>query len=143
VEQYLPGRELTAGIIGTGPDARALGVLEVLFLNRAEAHGYSYLNKKDCGWAGSTSAFQTMPPPRTRPRWRSRSTGASAAATPRASTADATRMVGFIEINPLAGLAPYSDLVILAERSGVTHSQLVEQILASAVARGRLASRLL
>ena len=38
-------------------------------------------------------------------------------------------------INPLAGLAPYSDLVILAERKGVTHRQLVEQILTSAVAR--------
>ena len=41
VETFLPGRELTVGIVGTGPRARVLGVMEVLFTEDAEAHGYS------------------------------------------------------------------------------------------------------
>src|SRR6185436_5086731 len=31
VETFLPGRELTIGIVGTGPRARVLGVMEVIF----------------------------------------------------------------------------------------------------------------
>ena len=46
VETFLPGRELTVGIAGTGARARVLGVMEVVFTPDAEAHGYSYANKK-------------------------------------------------------------------------------------------------
>jgi D-alanine-D-alanine ligase len=136
VEQYLPGRELTVGIVGTGRDARAVGVLEVLFLDRAEAYGYSYLNKKD--WVGrvdfslpddavaadaATVALEVY-----------RGLGCRDAARVDCRC-DADGRVNFVEINPIAGLAPYSDLVILAERKGVSHRRLVEQILTSAVAR--------
>ena len=136
VEQFLPGREMTVGIVGTGRDARTLGVLEVLFSNRAEPHGYSYLNKKD--WVGRVDFSLAND-----------AVAADAAAMALAvyrglgcrdaarvdCRCDAHGQVHFVEINPLAGLAPYSDLVIVAERTGVTHSQLVKQILTSAVAR--------
>src|SRR5262245_5650499 len=46
VETFLPGRELTVGIVGTGVRARVLGVMEVEFTADAEPYGYSYLNKK-------------------------------------------------------------------------------------------------
>src|SRR5207247_6224268 len=46
VETFLPGRELTVGIVGTGPRAVVLGVMEVIFTSDAEQHGYSYANKK-------------------------------------------------------------------------------------------------
>jgi len=36
VETYLPGREFTVGILGTGQDARALGALEVILKPDAE-----------------------------------------------------------------------------------------------------------
>src|SRR5207244_2159770 len=47
VEGYLPGREFTVGIIGTGAEATAIGVLEVLLGGQAEPEIYSYVNKQD------------------------------------------------------------------------------------------------
>ncbi len=41
VETFLPGREVTVGIVGTGSRARVIGVMEVIFTPDAEAHGYS------------------------------------------------------------------------------------------------------
>ncbi|HYQ91651.1 MAG TPA: D-alanine--D-alanine ligase, partial [Candidatus Competibacteraceae bacterium] len=46
VETYLPGREFTVGITGTGSKAVALGVLEVTLRDSAEAHAYTYHNKE-------------------------------------------------------------------------------------------------
>src|SRR6185295_11752426 len=46
VEEFLPGRELTVGITGSGSRAKVLGVMEVIFTPEAEAHGYSFANKK-------------------------------------------------------------------------------------------------
>jgi D-alanine-D-alanine ligase len=47
VETYLPGREFTVGIVGTGSDARALGAMEVILNADAEQHAYSYDNKEN------------------------------------------------------------------------------------------------
>src|SRR5688572_19957623 len=47
VEAYLPGREVTVGIVGTGTDARVLGVMEVLLQPGAEQDVYSYSNKAE------------------------------------------------------------------------------------------------
>ena len=48
VEEYLPGREFTTGIIGTGHEAEAVGTMEVILLDSAEAHAYTYVNKEQC-----------------------------------------------------------------------------------------------
>ena len=48
VEEFLPGREVTVGLLGTGRDARVLGVLEVRLLETAEKGVYSYQNKEQC-----------------------------------------------------------------------------------------------
>src|SRR5688572_19033368 len=48
VETYLPGREFTVGITGTGVEAQALGTLEIMLLKDAEADAYSYVNKERC-----------------------------------------------------------------------------------------------
>src|SRR5208337_589330 len=45
VETFLPGREFTVGILGTGDEARVIGSMEILLLPAAEAEVYSYLNK--------------------------------------------------------------------------------------------------
>ncbi|MEE4608052.1 MAG: D-alanine--D-alanine ligase, partial [Desulfobacteraceae bacterium] len=47
VERFLPGREFTVGIVGTGDRAAVLGTIEVHLLETAEAHIYSYGNKKE------------------------------------------------------------------------------------------------
>src|SRR3954465_13222710 len=46
VESYLPGREMTVGIVGNGQDARVIGVMEVAFRAHADA-AYTAENKKD------------------------------------------------------------------------------------------------
>ena len=48
VETFLPGRELTVGIVGTGDAAVALGAIEVVLLDSAEKDVYSYVNKERC-----------------------------------------------------------------------------------------------
>ena len=45
VERFLPGRELTVGIVGSGRQARGLGVMEIILLDTAEPGVYSYTNK--------------------------------------------------------------------------------------------------
>ncbi|MBF0467879.1 MAG: hypothetical protein HQK61_03195 [Desulfamplus sp.] len=47
VEKFLPGREFTVGIAGTGKDARVLGTMEILLLEQAEKGVYSFVNKED------------------------------------------------------------------------------------------------
>ena len=48
VEEYLPGREFTVGIVGTGEDASVVAVMEVILLANAEAEVYTYINKEQC-----------------------------------------------------------------------------------------------
>ena len=48
VETFLPGREFTVGVLGTGDDAEVVGTLEVVLLPGAEAEAYSYVNKERC-----------------------------------------------------------------------------------------------
>src|SRR6185312_8497228 len=48
VETYLPGREFTVGLIGTGEDARVLGVLEISPTAKAQGVDYGYANKERC-----------------------------------------------------------------------------------------------
>ncbi len=56
---------------------------------------------------------------------------------------DSRGNIYFIEINPLPGLAPqFSDLVILAERSGMNYEVLIKRILSPAIQRWRSIERL-
>jgi D-alanine-D-alanine ligase len=139
VETYLPGREFTVGIIGTGARARVPGVMEVHFTAKAEAGGYSYLNKED--WHGRIEyrlADDDM----------ARQAAATALAAWRGLgcrdggridlRADAAGRPQFIEVNPLAGIRPdHSDLPILCALAGLPYRDLIAGIMDSA--RRRLA----
>jgi D-alanine-D-alanine ligase len=134
VEEYLPGREFTTGIIGTGPEAQAVGTMEVILLDSAEAHAYTYVNKEQCD---------------DRVRYEL-ARGADAEGCARVAL-DAWRALGgrdagrvdirmdadgnpsFMEVNPLAGLHPrHSDLPIICTMVGIPFQQLIGRILASA-----------
>ena len=46
VERFLPGREFTVGIVGTGHQAEVLGTLEIVLRSSADPDVYSYRNKE-------------------------------------------------------------------------------------------------
>jgi D-alanine-D-alanine ligase len=138
VEQYLPGREFTVGVLGTGREARVAGVMEVVLLGDAEPAVYSFKNKELCerlvkySLVNDKGIFQE----------------ASKVAL------DAYRVLGvrdagrvdlradrrgrlhFLEINPLPGLHPtHSDLPILCRKAGLSYERLIGEIIGSALGR--------
>jgi D-alanine-D-alanine ligase len=135
VEAFLPGREFTVGIAGTGSRARVIGVLEVTLTGEAEAHGYSYANKKQVN-----ARYQIV---------NDRPAAEAAEIALQAWNGLGCRDLGrvdcrcdaegrphFLEVNPLAGLHPVlGDLVILADLAGMSYTQLIESIVGSACER--------
>lgn len=138
VERYLPGREFTVGILGTGPHAIALGALEI-HLHGHDNDVYSYDNKQL--FEGRVSYVVAS--------------DATAVAAEQLALA-AYRALGcrdggridvrcdefgkpsFIEANPLAGLNPeISDLAILARQKGLSYDEVIARIVDSATQRGR------
>ena len=137
VERFLPGREFTVGIIGTGVEAKVIGVMEVLLQAKAESGVYSYHNKENyqglveyklvsgsLAQACSKAALQA---------W----LGLGCRDAGRVDLKlDEAGVPNFIEVNPLAGLnSKHSDLPILSGLAGIDHHQLVEMILDSALKR--------
>ncbi|HUT40568.1 MAG TPA: D-alanine--D-alanine ligase [Gammaproteobacteria bacterium] len=137
VETFLPGREFTVGIVGSGNEARPLGVLEVLATSAGDTEVYSFLNKE---------AFES--------RCEYRLVRGPDANSAGQVALDAWRALGcrdggrvdvrlaangtphFIEVNPLAGLNPErSDLAFIARFQGLEYRDLIGMILESALQR--------
>ncbi|MEQ1771406.1 MAG: ATP-grasp domain-containing protein [Devosia sp.] len=135
VEAYLPGREFTVGIVGTGPSAHAIGTCEIKFGGEEDRQVYSFRTR--------TEGQATLSPVH----------GDMAAAIEdvavRAWRALGCRDAGkvdirydvwskpfFVEANPIAGLRPgESDFVVLAEHSGFSFDSLIGLILDEATGR--------
>lgn len=143
VERYLPGRELTVGIVGTGDGAEVLGSMEIVLLEGAEQGIYSYENKQR--WEGKVT--YRIGDPRRDDEVR-KAEAVALAAWRALGCRDAGRVdvrsdergePAFIEVNPLAGLNPeISDLAILIRELGVSYEELIRRILDSASARAGL-----
>lgn len=139
VETYLPGREFTVGVIGTGERAWVPGVMEVHFTAKAEAGGYSYLNKED--WHGrveyrlADDALARQAAATALAAWRGLGCRDGGRVDLRT---DAAGVPQFIEVNPLAGIRPdHSDLPILCDLAGIPYRELIAGIMASARRRLR------
>ncbi len=137
VETFLPGREFTVGIIGTGREAFAPGVLEVHFTEKAEKEVYSYINKED--WHGrieyrlATDAMARLAEKTALAAWRGLGCRDGGRIDLRA---DANGIPHFMEVNPLAGLRPdHSDLPILCDLAGMPYRELIAGIMRSALKR--------
>jgi len=137
VEEYLPGREFTTGIVGTGLDAEAVGTMEIILLDSAEAHAYTFVNKEQCddrvryelaaGADAEGCARVALG------AWRALGCRDAGRVDIRM---DAQGRPSFMEVNPLAGLHPvHSDLPIICGMVGLSFQALVGRILASARAR--------
>jgi len=137
VETYLPGREVTVGIVGTGDAAEVVGVMEVLQEPEAEQAGYSYSNKQN--WENlvkyrlATDAFGVMAGQVALAAWRGLGCRDGGRVDLRG---DVNGIPSFIEVNPLAGLNPLiSDLPILCRLGGMEYPELVRRMVVSALER--------
>ena len=137
VETFLPGREFTVGLLGSGRDCRVLGVMEVLATDSGDACAYTYANKQE--WR-ERALYRLADDDR----------ALAAGEVARAAWAalgcldagrvdvrlDANGEPRFIEVNPLAGLNPESsDLPILCGMIGLGYDGLIAAIMDSAMRR--------
>jgi D-alanine-D-alanine ligase len=134
VEEYLPGREFTVGILGTGPESYSIGVMEILYKGEDSKNIYSYQTKSDYlkaveykipeqEIAGKCIAIALK-------TWQvlgCRDGGRVDIRVDRFGTPN------FIEVNPLAGLDKvHSDLPILAYLHGYDFERIIREIMLSA-----------
>ncbi|MGK5094425.1 D-alanine--D-alanine ligase [Deltaproteobacteria bacterium TL4] len=137
VETFLPGRELTVGITGTGKKAKVMGVMEVLLQANAERDIYTYSNKAHYedrvkyrvidGVVAEESADVALR------SWRGLGCFDGGRIDLRM---DAQGVPNFLEVNPLPGLNPqHSDLPILCRLAGISYLTLIREIVESALER--------
>lgn len=137
VEEFLPGREFTVGILGNGAEARVIGVFEIELLSSAEPQVYSYLNKEECE---SRVRYVLCDDVLAR-----QAADVALRAFHALQCRDACRvdvrcnaagMACFIEANPIAGLHPtHSDLPMLATAVGMSYAELLGAIVGAAARR--------
>ena len=133
-EVYLPGREFTVGIIGTGKAARVIGVAEITIRAGVADPVYSFENKEACE---DNVVYRLADDVEAR-----RAADAALAAYRALDCRDAARLdfrsdangiPHFLEANPIAGLHPtHSDLPIIAGLSGLGFDGLIGAIVESA-----------
>ena len=144
VETFLPGREVTVGIIGNGITARVLGVTEILFTDKAEIAALATLEKekeKEKKKQGNEDRVFCRPVTDEEPlaaQARQLALLAYHALSCRDVArldlrCDAAGVLYFLEINPLPGLNPvFSTLPITAELAGLSYVKLIDEIVESA-----------
>jgi D-alanine-D-alanine ligase len=137
VEEFLPGREFTIGITGTGPNAKVLGISEIVPGEQYVGHAYGYENKEE--WEGRLQIVRVRDDV-------AQAAGDVALAAWRALRCrdggradirlDRDGQPRFIEVNPLAGMRPgYSDLCFIAQFEGLSYQQLIGKFLDAFLAR--------
>jgi D-alanine-D-alanine ligase len=142
VETYLPGRELTVGIVGCGKEAQCLGVLEVFLKEGAEQNAYSYVNKEECEERVEYRLAKDPLAVRAADIALAAYRGLGCRDAARVDLrANAAGVPNFLEVNPLPGLHPHhSDLPILCTLAGISYKDLLSRIVRSACARQNLGS---
>ncbi|MFH0841857.1 MAG: D-alanine--D-alanine ligase [Bacteroidota bacterium] len=134
VEEYLPGREFTVGVIGSGDNAIAIGGMEIECMNKLP---YSVAFKENyqefCKYIPMANEFSAECKAIALNVWKA--LGAVDAGRVDFK-ADRNGRICFMEVNPLAGLHPvHSDLPILSRISNIDYQSLMEMIMNSALKR--------
>ena len=137
IETYLPGREFTVGITGTGDDASVLGVLDISPTETSAGLDYGFENKERCdenviyrlveGHEADAAASVALA------AWRALRCRDGGRVDVRN---DSSGKPQFLEVNPLAGLNPeHSDLCFLARFKGLSYQELIGLVMASFLKR--------
>ncbi|CAI7641696.1 unnamed protein product [Penicillium viridicatum] len=152
VESYLPGRELTVGILGTGEDSRVIGVRELIWKNStdstSEVDGHAQLEFASRQSKSSTENLLVYRDhDLTHPQIQA-ACHVSLDAWKRLGCRDAGRVdlrfdsnepdaiPNIMEVNPISGLLPvHSPLPGSAESNGISYAELLEAIIESALRR--------
>jgi D-alanine-D-alanine ligase len=137
VEEFLPGREFTIGIIGSGEDAFAIGGMEIVCNDNLP---YSVEFKENyqyyCRYIPMDDDFVAECNSVALGVWKA--LGAVDAGRVDVK-ADRNGKICFMEVNPLAGLHPvHSDLPILSGKTGIDYQTLLQMIMNSAIKRLQL-----
>src|SRR6056297_910531 len=140
VERYLPGREFTVGITGTGSDAVVIGAMEILLLDSAESNAYTYSNKKlyteRVRYRRVNDITALRAADLALAAWRGLGCNDGGRIDLRC---DENGDPAFIEVNTLAGLHPHhSDLPIICGQNGISYKELIAMIMRSAIKRYHL-----
>ncbi len=140
VEAFLPGRELTIGILGTGKQATCIGALEIKLLEGADAEVATFRNKEKCeelmAYNLATDADAKRAEAIALRAWQAIGARDAGRVDIRA---DARGNYQILEMNPLSGMHPtHSDLPILWGLAGRRYNDLIAAIVDSA--RTRLAA---
>jgi len=135
VEEYLPGREFTVGIVGNGDSAEILGIMQIVI---PSGNVYTYEMKEQCEKyvkylgmekdelyeAISILALSSYSICECRDAGRVD------------IRLDSCGCPSFMEINPLPGLNPtHSDLPMIATMAGMSYPELISRIIKEAVGR--------
>ena len=143
VEEYLPGREFTVGLLGNGPRARAIGTMEVRIRRPVERAIYSFQNKHEYE---DVVDYDELAPGPLRERVEVLALASYLALECRDGARvdirlDAAGAPSFMEINPLPGLnANHSDLPIIARFADMAFRDLIGGIIAAACERLELSN---
>jgi D-alanine-D-alanine ligase len=138
VEEYLPGREFTTAILGSGKKARVLGSMEFTIRKDAPAQDYSYEVKELC-----EQFVKYFPAPKGKLRDEVEDLALKTYQALQCRDAarvdirlDSAGRPSFMEINPLPGMHPtHSDLPMIATQEGMSFGQLIGEIINSALER--------
>lgn len=137
VEEFLPGREFTVAVIGSGQNAKVLGALEVPYVAVSRVDGF--IQKND--W--KTYGLSIHQPVGESPLLK-QLTDVSLRAYQALGCRDAGRLdlrmdkngqPVLMEINPLPGLSSHSALPYIAALAGISFEKLLDEILCEARAR--------
>ena len=117
-----------------------MGVMEVILLEGAEQHAYSYINKEKCEElveyrliSGTADPLVKKAEQVALDAWRVLGCRDAGRIDLRC---DAGGNPQFIEVNPLAGIHPeHSDLPIICTKVGISYKSLIDRILKSASER--------
>ncbi len=145
VEEYIQGREVTAGIIGnTTP--RLLGLMEIVNRNNTDDFFYSLEVKRNwrklVDYKTDSNIIKIL---------EGQLCDYAMAAFKEFGCRDIARIdfkiswdnkIFFLEINPLPGLSPeYSDLVIMTQKLGIAYKDFISEILHQGLSRYNLVDR--
>jgi D-alanine-D-alanine ligase len=134
VEEYLPGREFTVGVIGHGDRTIAIGGMEVITTDNLPYSVYVKENYHDyCKYVPLSDDVAEECKTVAVNAWKALGAVDGGRVDVKA---DRDGRICFIEANPLAGLNPvHSDLPILSRMYNIDYQKLLEMIMSSAIDR--------